>query len=250
MTSTAEAAIAQVVETVDYLRVGVGPLDDEGWHSCRRMLDDPDLFAGIVQSARDVRGLERHDVAMSIFVQGYSYRIASVAIGAWLLGGVVLDVSPDNMAFRIKEGRPREVRFGSYRTVDGPADLGTLHEVLVDGHLILVADSARKVMRIGRSLLWANIGSSCAASFGAFMSPLPDQHTRIRQTATDFFNTARPELVRSGRVVPVGQYWAWERRACCLWYKSPVGTRCSDCSLWTPEERRERYDRVSAEVCR
>jgi hypothetical protein len=39
----------------------------------------------------------------------------------------------------------------------------------------------------------------------------------------------------------VGTQCAWERRACCLWYKASGGSRCADCSLWTDAERQERY---------
>lgn len=208
------------------------------------MVDDSDFLAGLVRSDREAPGLDRRDVALSIFVQGYAYRVASVAIGAWVLDGVVLDVSPSNMAFGTKEGRPSRIRFAAYRTAARASDLETLHRALVDRHLAGVVEQARRVMRIGAPLLWGNVGSSCASSFGALMGS--EDHARVRDSVIAFFRSARPELAASGRVVPVGSLWAWERRACCLWYRSPVGTRCVDCSLWTDEEREQRYDRVRA----
>ena len=63
-----------------------------------------------------------------------------------------------------------------------------------------------------------------------------------------FLTAARPELAGSGRIVPVGSVWAWERSACCLWDKTESGFRCEDCSLWSPAERQARYDRVLAEA--
>ena len=81
------------------------------------------------------------------------------------------------------------------------------------------------------------------------MGPLPDRRAEIRDRAAAFFDAARPELAGSGRLVPVGSQWAWERRACCLWYKASGGSRCVDCSLWTDEERQARYrEAVAAEA--
>lgn len=247
MTAAVEA-IARVVDTVDYIRVTVGgerPDDGAVWLPCDVAVSDPDALRTLAGTLRTGRGLDRDDVAMSLFVQGYAYRIASIVIGAWLVDGTVLDVAPDAMAVRIHEHRPNAVHF----TTAGVAgtDLADLLAVLVDGHLASMVDNARAACRIGRALLWSNVGSSCASSFGAFMGPWPDRRAEIRDRAAEFFAAARPELARSGQVVPVGPVWAWERQACCLWYQTADGDRCSDCSLWSAEERQARYARVLAD---
>jgi siderophore-iron reductase FhuF len=248
MRSNAEVVINQVVDTIEHLRVSAGPLDDEGWLSCRELVDEPESLRRIIRSVGEARQPGRDDMTMSIFAQGYAYRVASVAIGAWLLEGVALDVRPENMAITLKEGRPRAVRFAQYAIVEDKPDLAALHEVMTDSHLSPMVHNARRAMRIGERLLWANIGAACAASFGAFMVPLPQRHAHIRDAVLAFFAAARPELAQSGRVVPLGPVWAWERRSCCLWYKAEGGFKCQDCSLWSNEERQERYARVLAEV--
>ena len=86
-----------------------------------------------------------------------------------------------------------------------------------------------------------------AASFAAFVDPLPDRRADILERVESFFAAARPELGRSGRVVRIGSRWAWERSACCLWYQTESGFKCEDCSLWTPADRAPRYAAMAIE---
>lgn len=250
---SAVAAIDHVRATVDYLRVAVGADDDRDWLPCAGLVDDADTLAALVRSTAAGRGTDRDDVAMSLFVQGYAFRIASLAIGAWLLDDVVLDVDPAITSIALGRHRPNAVRLSEARAVAAPsADLGAsldaLHAALVDGHLARLVRTAHDACRIGEPLLWGNIGASCASSFGAFVGPLPDRHSEIRERLEAFFAAARPELRASGRVVHVGPLWAWERSSCCLWYKTESGFQCEDCSLWSDEDRRARYDRVLEEL--
>jgi ferric iron reductase protein FhuF len=235
--------LAQVTTTVDYLRVSTGDAgDDREWLPCVPLLSDPEALAGLVRTTASGRGTDRDDVAMSLFVQGYAFRIASVAIGGWLLGGRVLDVSPASSAIALGRDRPNAVHLDQPRLVDED-----LHEHLVDSHLARLVETAHRACRIGEALLWANVGASCASSFGAFVEPLPDRGVEIRDRIEAFFETARPELAKSGRVVRVGSRWAWERNACCLWYQTASGFKCEDCSLWTADERAARYTAMRAE---
>lgn len=241
MTSAIEV-LDRVTSTIDYLRVAVGEgLAASDWLPCERLVSDPDALGALARATAAGRGTERDDVAMSLLVQGYAFRIASVAIGIWFLGEAVLDVSPAGTAISIGRDRPDAVHFDDLRLITTDDPLATLHAELVDGHLGPLVASAHDACRVGEALLWSNVGASCASAFGAFMGPLPDRHEEIRDRAEAFFSAARPELARSGRVVPVGTAWAWERNACCLWYRTSGGSRCADCSLWSHEERQERY---------
>lgn len=237
----------RVTSTVDYLRVTVG--DGSGatdWLPCDRLVSDPAALGELARATAAGRGTDRDDVAMSLLVQGYAFRIASVAIGIWLLGDAVLDVSPAGTAIAIGRHRPNAVHFDDLRLVMTDDPLGALHAEVVDGHLGPLVASAHQACRVGEALLWSNVGASCASAFGAFMGPLPDRHQEIRDRAGAFFAAARPELAGSGQVVEVGTAWAWERKACCLWYRTTDGSRCADCSLWSHEERQERYDATIA----
>jgi ferric iron reductase protein FhuF len=245
---TAAAAIAHVCETVDYLRVSVGDGGGREWLASADLVEDADTLGTLVRSTAAGRGTDRDDVAMSLFVQAYSFRVASLAIGAWLLDDVTLDVDPANTSIALGRHRPDAVRVAEARAVDSSDRVAGLHEALVDGHLASLVGTAHEACRVGEALLWGNVGAACASSFGAFMAPLPDRHAEIRDRAEAFVAAARPELARSGRLVHVGPLWAWERASCCLWYKTDSGFRCEDCSLWTHDERQARYERALAEV--
>jgi ferric iron reductase protein FhuF len=246
---TASELISRIMATVDYLRVGVGPQPpSESWLACGPLVSDPEHLLGVVRSTAGDRGTEADDVAMSLFVQGYSFRVASLAIGGWLLGGVVIDVDPDKTSIALGRARPNAVRLDVAAFVGSRrAPTETLHDVLIAGHLARLVDTAHRACRIGNALLWGNVGASCAASFGAFMDPLADRRVEIRHKVQSFFAAARPEVARSGRVVPVGSRWAWERNACCLWYQTAAAFKCEDCSLWSAEEREARYEVMRAE---
>jgi ferric iron reductase protein FhuF len=237
--------LAQVTATVDYLRISTGAADDERqWLPCRPLLTEPETLLALVRTTAAGRGTDRDDVAMSLFLQGYSFRIASLAVGGWLIGDSVLDVSPASTAIALGRDRPNAVRVDQPRVVDE-----NLHHHLIDAHLALLVDTAHRACRVGEALLWGNVGASCASSFGAFVDPLPDRRAEIRARAEAFFAAARPELARSGRVVGVGTgtQWVWERNACCLWYQTEAGFKCEDCSLWTASERAARYAAMERE---
>lgn len=200
------------------------------------------------------RGIEREDVAMSLLVQGYAFRVASLAIGSWLMTGGCVDVSPANVSIRLGRGRPNEVLLGRAAWAAEPvggdayANLADLQSHLIGGHLSHLVATARASIRIGERLLWSNIASACASSFGAFMRlEQPPDHphwARIRLTAEAFFESARSDLRDAGDVIAVGPVWAWQRRACCLYYCHSGGARCDDCSLNSATERTARLARI------
>ena len=240
----AARAVAKVLDVVPYLRVNIGATDRDDWLVSDRLLSDVDHLRQVVVGTAEARGTDRLDVAMSLFVQGYAFRVASIAIGAWLLDDIVLDVGPQLTSISLGRNRPDAVHLADCRAVPAPDPRRGLHEALVDGHLALLVEAAHQACRIGWPLLWSNVGAACASSFGAFMVPLPDRHRAIRSGIESFMASARPELAGAGRVAPVGPVWAWERSACCLFYKTASGTKCEDCSLVPPAERRARYERV------
>lgn len=232
--------LARISGTVDYLRVTVGDRGDD-WIRCEPLVTEPERLRELVSSTKAGRGTERDDVATSLFVQGYSFRIASLAIGGWLMGDAVLDLSPPNAAIAIGRDRPNAVRVDEARVFSTEEPLAALHESLVDAHLAPLVATAHAACRVGEPLLWGNVGASCASSFGAFSGELPQRGLEIRDRAEAFFASARPQLAGAGRLVRLGDRWAWERKSCCLWYLTDSGFKCEDCSLWTNEERRRRY---------
>lgn len=244
--TAAQQSVQRVCATVDYLRVSIGVDDDREWIDSQPLVSDPDALASVVASTAEGRGTDRDDVATSLFVQGYAFRVASIAIGVWLLDELVLDVDPTITSIALGRHRPNAVQLDEVRTAG--EGIGALHATLIDDHLAPLVANAHQSCRVGEALLWGNIGAGCASSFGAFMGPLDDRRSEIRDRAEDFFGSARPEVQASGRLVHVGPLWAWERSACCLWYQTESGFQCADCSLWSDEERQARYQKVLAEL--
>ncbi|MGH9014451.1 MAG: IucA/IucC family C-terminal-domain containing protein [Acidimicrobiia bacterium] len=239
MTDAAEL-LARITATVDYLRVSVGP-HDHGWIGCETLLAEPDRLGELVQSTKAGRGTDRDDVAMSLFVQGYSFRIASLAIGGWVLGDAVIDLAPTRTSIALGRDRPNAVAVDDARVLTVGEPLTALHEALIESHLARLVRAAHAACLVGEPLLWGNVAASCASSFGAFAGELSDRRVEIRDRAEAFFASAPPPLTEAGCLVRLGERWAWERKSCCLWHLTDAGFRCEDCSLWTDEERRRRY---------
>ncbi len=240
--------VEELLATVDYLRIWVGRAGDgRRWLACDDLIGDPSLLLESVRSTAAAWGADDM-AAMSLFAQGYVFRIATVAIGSFVLSGDVLSIHPESTAIRLDQHRLNAVRLRRAELVAADGDLAVLHRMLIDEHLAPFVDAAHRSMLIGRALLWGNVGSSCAASFGAFVGSIADQAERIRHLVERFFATARHELQRSGRVVRIGggMRWSWERNACCLYYQTEVsnGAKCADCSMWTQAEQSVRYAKM------
>ena len=223
-------------------------IDDPGsqWLACADLLAEPAELARVVATTMADRGTDRVDVATSLFIQGYVFRIATVAIGSWLLADAVLDVAPQNVAIAIGRGGPNAVNLTSPSVVGGlPA--ADVHAALIDGHLASLVDVAHRSCLVGRPLLWGNVAASSAAAFSAFASALPVRQLLVRERAEQFFATARPEVAHAGRLVRVGSRFSWERRSCCLWYRTTSAWLCDDCSLRPESDRTNRYAAMLAE---
>jgi ferric iron reductase protein FhuF len=238
--SDAHELLARITSTVDYLRIAPAITDGE-WIACEPLIQEPQRLQELVQSTKEGRGTDRDDVAMSLFVQGYAFRVASCAIGAYLLGGHVLDVSPARMSIALGRHRPNAVAFDHAEVIASDDPLAGVHRVLIDGHLAALVATAHSACRVGEPLLWGNVAASCVSSFGAFAGALPEQRVEIRDALEAFFASARPEVADAGRLVRLDDAFAWERKSCCLWYLTESGFKCEDCSLWTAEERLARY---------
>ena len=82
MSAGAVESIARVGAAVSYLRVVTDEAGGGPWLGCQDLLDDPDALLDVVPATKDGIGTDRDDVAMSLFVQGWVFRVASLSIGA------------------------------------------------------------------------------------------------------------------------------------------------------------------------
>lgn len=240
--------LAAVSSQVSYLRAATTAPTDEGWIACA------DLVAGggglrelILETGRG-RGTDDLQVAASLFVQAYAFRVASVVLGAYALGLPIVDVAPEHTAIRIARDRPAAIA----HTLDAVHE-GSVAELvarLIDGHLAAFIASVRTLTPVGERLLWGNAATSCAVVFRAIEGV--DHDPSVRARAAKFFAAASPIVDGLGgfETLQVGdrEGWYWTRTNCCLWYQTTAERRCDDCSLYSEAELRIQRKKELAEV--
>jgi ferric iron reductase protein FhuF len=239
-----DATFRTVAATVDYLRASTSAPTADGWWSCADAIADPDrLHDQIVATAED-RGAHDEQVAASLFVQGYAFRVPSIAVAAFALGLDRPSLDPETTAFRIDRSRPAAVAH-----LDPEPAGGDLATELV-AHLAALIDAVRSTITVGDRLLWGNSAASIATIFRAVEGAVADDATRsaIRTSAVDLFADADAQLGGLGSFEVVDRGWFWARGNCCLWYQTSGGRMCDDCSLLDPDVRRAQWRAQLAEA--
>ncbi|MDO9408217.1 IucA/IucC family C-terminal-domain containing protein [Patulibacter sp.] len=101
-------AIRRLAACDDRLPVDPGrdatALAADGWTSAH-VLVDPDAWPAVAQDYAAGIGSARSTVGGSCALQGYAWRVAGLAIGAWALTGAVLDLGPGRVWVRMEGGR-------------------------------------------------------------------------------------------------------------------------------------------------
>jgi iron complex transport system ATP-binding protein len=267
-------ALARVVELVPYLGARINPPemvsapasppdrplpDDDRWLPSQELIDDPDWLGRIIRATGIGIGTDDPVVAASVFVQGYSYRVLTLAVACLTASGVVPDSSAPRMALGLARHWPSRVAYCAPRVmvVDGtdaiglPADSDAITDALrfvvetaIDSHLDPLIESVRTGIGVplGRRLLWGNVAASAATAFRTMEGSLGSS---VEALGHRFFALAPPPLQGLGSffVAESGprRGWFWERTNCCLIDRLPGGVRCADCSLTPTEERRQAY---------
>jgi ferric iron reductase protein FhuF len=262
-------ALGQVGELVSYLKAEVGSVEwthlsaveeaeDGLWLSCHDLVADPGGLGRIIRGTGRAIGTDDQMVAASIFIQGYAYRIATLAVACLTVGGVIPGSQPDAMAVGLGRGRVSKVAYldptvfdvlDNHSPADALADPSTadraltlILEQVVENHLRPLIVTTHDQVRIGDRLLWGNVAASVSTAFrtmegclGPWVLPLGER----------FFELAPPELQGLGAFLSLEadgrKGWFWERTNCCLFYQIEGHAKCSDCSLTPAAERRDAY---------
>jgi hypothetical protein len=266
------AALARVTALVPYLTATVNPPElrpsefrpghqvpaDGELLACQALIDDPAWLGRVIRSTGPSIGTDDPVVAASIYVQGYSYRILTLAVASLFVSGLVPDASPPRLAIGLSSGWPSLVAFTGPRVMILDADIATLPtdsatitdafrfvvDTAIDAHLGPLLQSVRTGIGVplGERLLWGNVTASAATAFrtmqgclGPFVEPLADS----------FFALVPPSMEGLGSFLVVEngsrRGWFWERTNCCLVDRLPGAVRCSDCSLTPAPDRRRAY---------
>ena len=200
-----------------------------------------------MESTKAALGTDRDDVATSLFVQGYVFRIATVAVGSWLLLDTVIAADPATTSISLGRGHPNAVLLDPDSRMLPGGGIDDVHATLIDGHLAPLVATAHESTKVGAALLWGNVAASCAAAFGAFAGAPGARREAIADRVETFFARARPELRAGGEVVRVGDRFGWKRTSCCLWYRTEGGFLCEDCSLRPESDHEARFATLAME---
>lgn len=268
--SSLARALGRVGGLVSYLKAEVGSVatthlggieevEDGLWLSCQDLVADPAGFGRVIRGTGRAIGTDDQVVAASIFIQGYAYRVATMAVACLTAGGVVPGSGSDAMAVGLGRGRVSKVAYLNPTVFDllgngSPAEaliepstadlaLTLILEQVVENHLRPLIATTRKAVRIGERLLWGNVAASASTAFrtmegclGPWVVPFGER----------FFELAPPELRGLGTFLLIESQgrrgWFWERTNCCLFYQIAGHAKCSDCSLTPDGERRAAYE--------
>ncbi|HEY0641474.1 MAG TPA: (2Fe-2S)-binding protein [Pseudonocardiaceae bacterium] len=201
-------------------------LPEDGWHPAPALrMPSPALAAAIAEVGR-VTAAPRPRVAASLFTMSLTGRLMSVAVGAVLLGGVLVDLR--GAEWRYLPGTGVRLRLPVLDGRGGPvAGLWPLlGEQLLDDHLAAVFAAVREIAPVSGRLLLGNAASSALGalqSLAATGVPL----ARCRAAASALLEL--PALRDTGTLTGPGL--GFRRRSCCLFYLLPGSGKCADCAL-------------------
>ncbi|MFF4243201.1 (2Fe-2S)-binding protein [Streptomyces sp. NPDC001822] len=193
---------------------------DEGWHPVQHSYDRG--FADLSTAVTDRYRTTDQRVGVSIAQLGHAARLWSPVLACTLLHGIV----PDLDALR---------RQDTASALGLPAPAGWYADRLPDGELAVGAQvmdhlsrlEAGLAVRIAPRLLDGNAASALMGSAGVLLAARPETRVPLTRLVTRLLGTGR--LVGTGSVTGPGL--AFRRRSCCLYYRTPAGSKCGDCCL-------------------
>jgi hypothetical protein len=230
---------------------GAGAPGVEGkWIACDALTADPPWLGRIIRDSGSGLGTQDPVVAASLFVQGYSYRVLTMAVACATAAGIVPDASAPRMAIGLERHWPSRVAYRDPAVL--VSDVGENADVMlrflvdraVDRHLAPLIAAVRSGLGVGvgERLLWGDVAASAATAFRTMAGVLG---TWVEPLGEQFFAMAPPPLRGLGAfcVIEEGgrRGWFWERSSCCLFDRVPAMVRCADCSLTPAAERRRVY---------
>jgi ferric iron reductase protein FhuF len=249
--STLTRILTQVGEHLAYLKAEVGPVEcvhphgtanpvqDGLWMSCQELVADAAWLGRVIEGTGQAIGTTDQTVAASIFIQGYAYRVATLAVACLTVGGAIPGSTPEAMAvgLGVLAGVP-----GDELTSPSVADraLTLILTQVIEGHLRPLIATTRSHIRIGERLLWGNVAASVSTAFRTMEGCLGQWVVPLGQR---FFELVAPEMQDLGSFLSSqdGRGWFWERTNCCLFYQIEGHAKCADCSLTPAVERRDGY---------
>lgn len=212
------AELSDVFSYGGFFALAVGG-DAAGWHPVGRSYANgcADLIDATVARYRTTE----LRVGASLVQLGHAARLWSPVLACALAHGVVPDLSglqraDDGARLRLPEpvGEPVDR--------DSPSPQ-TLYRIVVQNHMEPLAAGLR--VKLAPDLLAGNIASALVGTSHALLAVRPDLHEPVVGITESLLNTG----VLAGTMDGGGL--AFRRRSCCLFYRTPVGSKCGDCAL-------------------
>ena len=202
----------------------VGALDPATLH--RRIRDGRDLLAGL--AAVPPSGIEERVVA-SVVMQGLAARLIGPPLGAAVLAGVGLELSPDQVLWQPEAPGPVPMLVldaGCWPLAVPGEAIDALRTRVLERLVRPLVDVVRSVARLAPALVWGNVASAVAGLAHTVAAERRAHAAAAHQLARGLLD--EPPLAGLGRFE---RDRAFRRRTCCLYYRIPGAEVCGDCPL-------------------
>ncbi|WP_328770090.1 (2Fe-2S)-binding protein [Streptomyces sp. NBC_00286] len=214
------AALEDVAALGGFFTLAVGG-PGQGWHPVTDAYARG--FTDLAEAVADRYDTREARIGVSIAQLGHAARLWSPVLACTLLHGIVPDLA------------------GLHRADDGPALwlpaltgwyadriphlTEALYELVVEQHLNALAAGLR--VKISPRLLDGNTASALAGTAQVLLPARPALRGPLTELTTGLLATGR--LAGTGHFT--GPDLTFRRRSCCLFYRTPTGTKCGDCCL-------------------
>jgi cobalamin transport system ATP-binding protein len=215
------ALFAELANISPYFAVGTGPVD-HGWQPVERLYSDTALLAGIVGRVQARMDAAEQRVAASTLFLGFAARLWSIGLGALAGHRLLPDLDAERLLFLESGGRVRlHIEHPVARQGDDLEPM--LADMVLEWHLAPLSAALRRLGPISDALLRGNAASALLGAARVF-----DREA----TAEPGWQLAR-RLCADERLAGAISFSAagYRRTSCCLYYRTPRGGLCGDCSM-------------------
>ncbi|OIJ99609.1 (2Fe-2S)-binding protein [Streptomyces colonosanans] len=217
----------------------------ESWLAADRLLDPagPELGRLLAYEHAAAGHRTAHATALTVMAV-YAGHVTAAALLHWALHDQVLDLSASNVLVAPDGHGIKGVRVLHPRTLpQRGATVRQLYGVVLERHLLPLADALHRRTRAGLRQLRGGIAHGCATALCASDAD-PDL---LEERWNLFVGHAPGGLAALGRVARVRRAsdgrtrLVYLRRTCCLYYTSSEAVRCTSCCLTGEGERLAAY---------
>lgn len=256
------------------LPTSLGPPADSGWYLASDLLTDEKILDEVLERFGAYMKTDSPFLQAALLMHPYTNPVVSIAVHGLYAKGRVLDVSAENLTFRLDDsGNVAEHAFRSLRFAALSSDSAASHpdatpvadfeslitwmfDRMVEHHMRPLFSRVRAKTKLGLNVMWAALAGGCA---GALMGLQRAEYFTIEEAIaakTALLELAPPPMHDRVSIYPLQ---SGSRRAlfmrlevCCQKYLHPDIGKCGYCALRPVPEQLELqqffFDRQVAEL--